>query len=66
VPLVWKVFNIRGQLVYEQHSASKGKGLQEISWDGCDMRGNKSTSGVYLIKVLIGQNSYKSKLLLNK
>jgi hypothetical protein len=65
-PLVWKIFNIKGQLVYEQHSSSTGKGLQELSWNGKDMRGNMSTSGVYLVEFSIGENSYKHKLLMSK
>jgi len=65
-PLVWKIFNIKGQLVYEQHSSSTGKGLQELSWNGKDMRGNMSTSGVYLVEFSIAENSYKHKLLMSK
>ncbi len=66
VPLVWRIFNIRGQQIYEQRSISKGSGTQELSWDGNDASGKKSTSGVYIIEVLLGENSYKSKLLLSK
>ncbi|MDD2229093.1 MAG: agmatine deiminase family protein [Candidatus Cloacimonetes bacterium] len=66
VPLVWKVFNMRGQLIYEQHSISTSKGLQELSWNGKDMRGNISTSGVYLVEVSLGEKSYKHKLLMSK
>ncbi|PKN74104.1 MAG: peptidyl-arginine deiminase [Candidatus Cloacimonetes bacterium HGW-Cloacimonetes-3] len=66
VPVVWRIFNIRGQQIYEQSSISKGSGMQELNWNGFDSRGNKSTSGVYIMEIMLGENSYKSKLLLSK
>ncbi len=66
VPITWNIFNLRGQKIYERHSVSSGSGSQEIVWDGRDMRGNLSTSGIYFLRVSIGQNSYKSRLLLIK
>lgn len=65
-PLTWKIFNIRGQLVYQQNGISSGNGLQELHWDGKNMRGQLSTTALYLQEISIGQKSYKSKLLMVK
>jgi agmatine/peptidylarginine deiminase len=65
-PVTWKIFNIRGQKIFQQNSISNGKGLQELQWNGKDDSGILSTSGVYLQEISIGLNSYKSKLLLSK
>ena len=65
-PVVWKIFNIRGQLIYESRSISPASGGQELHWDGKDMRGKQSTSGVYLQQISLGSNCYRSKLLLSK
>ncbi|MDD4309959.1 MAG: agmatine deiminase family protein, partial [Candidatus Cloacimonetes bacterium] len=65
-PIVWKVFNMRGQIVHESRSISSATGLHELHWDGRDRSGNLSTSGVYLQQILIGSKSHESKLLLIK
>ena len=65
-PITWKIFNIRGQQVYEYRSFSEAKGMQEITWDGVDGSGKKSTSGIYFVQILNGDKSYKRKLLLCK
>jgi len=65
-PITLKIFNIRGQLVYERSSVSRNNGLQELQWDGCDKRGNLSTSGVYLLQISQGKKSHKAKLLIAK
>lgn len=66
VPITWNIFNLRGQQIYERHSVSSGSGLQEIVWDGRDMSGNLSTSGIYFLRITMGQNSYKRRLLIVK
>jgi len=62
-PITLKIFNIRGQLIYEHNSISAKMGVQQITWDGKAFDGNKSTSGVYLIQISQGSNSYKAKLI---
>ncbi len=65
-PITWKIFNIRGQQIYEHHSYSGAKGMQELTWDGLDTSGRKSTSGIYFVQIQMGDKSYKRKLLLCK
>lgn len=62
-PISLKIFNIKGQLIYERNSIPAGKDIQQITWDGYDLNGHYSTSGVYLLQVLQGKQVHKAKLL---
>jgi flagellar hook assembly protein FlgD len=64
--VTWKIFNIRGQKIFQQDGISQAKSLQELHWNGRDERGNLSTSGIYIQEISIGLNSFKSKLILSK
>lgn len=65
-PIVWKIFNIKGQLIAEQNSVPGAKGTIDLTWDGKDRRGKISANGVYLIEILQGHKSHKGKLLIAK
>jgi agmatine deiminase len=57
-----QVFNMRGQLVYEQSSHTQPN--SEIRFETVDKNGQKLGSGLYFIRLNIGQNAYKSKLII--
>ncbi|MCB5253749.1 MAG: two-component regulator propeller domain-containing protein [Candidatus Cloacimonadaceae bacterium] len=48
-PLHIKIYNMKGQLVWNQSGIDSAKG--EISWDGKDKHGQDCASGLYLIQV---------------
>ncbi|MBW6513522.1 MAG: T9SS type A sorting domain-containing protein, partial [Candidatus Syntrophosphaera sp.] len=49
------VFNIKGQLVAKLDDGQRGAGQYSVNWNGKDNRGNKLPSGVYLIKLRLGE-----------
>lgn len=53
------IYNILGQAVRELGNEIKDKGTYTIIWDGKDNKGNKLSSGVYLVMI----EAYKSKAL---
>ncbi len=61
-----KIFNIKGQLVHEQRACSQ-KGKEQIfTWNGRDLNGNSTTSGLYLIQISSAGKTHKSKLIITK
>jgi len=66
IPFTFKVYNLKGQLIYTQTFFPEGKVIQEIKWNGRDNKGNLSPNGMYLIEILQGSKSHKSKLIIVK
>lgn len=66
IPFTFKVYNLKGQLIYTQTFFPEEKGIQEIKWNGRDNKGNLSPNGMYLIEILQGSKNYKSKLIIVK
>ena len=48
------VFDLRGRLVATVYDGLAAPGPQRITWDGSDARGRNAASGVYLVRVLMG------------
>jgi hypothetical protein len=63
---ILSVYNIEGRLVKTLVNESLGGGLQTISWDGTDARGNPVSSGVYLYRLRAGGNVMTKKMILLK
>ncbi|HRR00844.1 MAG TPA: agmatine deiminase family protein [Candidatus Cloacimonas sp.] len=61
-----KIYNIRGQIIYENTSVPKASGLQELVWNGKDKQGYASPNGLYLVELIQGSNRYKAKLIIVK
>ena len=66
IPFSFRVYNLKGQIIYTETLFPKGKGIQEISWNGLDKKGKLAPNGIYLIEILQGSKSHKSKLIIVK
>jgi hypothetical protein len=66
VDVTLKVFNMRGQEVRTLVNSRQGAGYYAIEWNGTDNNGNKMTSGLYLYKIVAGDNIVTKKMLLMK
>jgi hypothetical protein len=58
-----KIYNIKGQCVYE--SQGQAAGTTELTWNGCNQRGNKAPAGVYLLQLKTESGSSVRKVLLD-
>ena len=57
-----QVYNIRGQMVYEQSTHTQPN--SEIRFETVDKNGQKLGSGLYFIRLNLGQDVFKSKLII--
>jgi hypothetical protein len=60
------IYNIEGRLVKTLVNGSVKGGLQSVTWDGTDARGNPVSSGVYLYRLRAGGNVMTKKMILLK
>ncbi|MDH4157389.1 MAG: lectin like domain-containing protein [candidate division Zixibacteria bacterium] len=60
------VFNLLGQRVKTLVSESKAAGSHTVAWDGTDEAGREVASGVYLYRLIAGENVKSEKMLLLK
>ena len=60
------VYNTRGQLVRTLMQQNLAKGSYTVGWDGKDNNRRSCSSGVYMIRMLTGKESYSSKVMLLK
>jgi hypothetical protein len=60
------VYNILGQKVRTLVDKHQSAGVQTVSWEGTDDKGNQVSSGVYFYKVEAGEFSDMKKMLLVK
>jgi len=59
-----QIYNLKGQLVKEQHWPLLGSGLQTLAWDGnCD-NGDQAASGVYLCRLHMAEQDLVCRVLL--
>lgn len=66
IPFSFRVYNLKGQIIYTETLFPKGKGIQEINWNGLDKKGKLAPNGMYLIEILQGSKRHKSKLIIVK
>ncbi|HPR87507.1 MAG TPA: PQQ-binding-like beta-propeller repeat protein, partial [bacterium] len=59
-----RVYNLLGQMVKVIYQGNLVEGEYEFIWDGTDMNGKKSGTGVYILHANTENFSYKSKMLL--
>ncbi|MDD3535490.1 MAG: T9SS type A sorting domain-containing protein [Candidatus Cloacimonetes bacterium] len=59
--LALEVYNIKGQLVADLDLGHKGSGQHSALWDGRDHAGRKLPSGVYLLRLKLGEECISSK-----
>ncbi|MDD4308748.1 MAG: FlgD immunoglobulin-like domain containing protein [Candidatus Cloacimonetes bacterium] len=60
------IYNSRGQVVRKLLSETLARGTYSRQWDGRNNDGASCPSGLYLMKMSIGNNSYSYKLMLMK
>ncbi|PKN78742.1 MAG: hypothetical protein CVU48_07430 [Candidatus Cloacimonetes bacterium HGW-Cloacimonetes-1] len=61
-----KIYNVKGQLVRAVLSGSKTAGFHEVDWNGTDEKGYPCSSGVYMVVLTIGKESFKQQIVLMK
>ena len=60
------VFNVAGQKVRELVNGPLSAGAHSVAWDGRDMNGKPVSSGVYLSRLIMGNQVSASRMLLAK
>ncbi len=60
------VTNVKGQVIRNLVSASKSEGMHTYLWDGVDNTGKSCTSGIYFVKMTVGNKAYSRKVILVK
>jgi hypothetical protein len=58
------VYNLRGQLVKMLVRRSPGRGRHEVVWDGTDAQGLPVSSGVYFLRLEVGEHQSTRRVLL--
>ncbi len=62
-PVQLSVYNLKGQLVKQIFSGTKGSGEQSIAWDGADLHGRKVGTGIYFLRLQSGNKVQTRKLV---
>jgi len=65
-PVNLQIFNIKGQLINTLISNKLDGGYHNIVWNGFDSSGNRVSSGIYLFRTEIGNNTFINKMILMK
>ncbi|MFO7660947.1 MAG: FlgD immunoglobulin-like domain containing protein [Candidatus Cloacimonadaceae bacterium] len=60
------VTNTKGQVVRTLVSDNKDAGIHPVSWDGKDDNGRNCTSGMYFLKMTVGNKAYTRKVIMVK
>jgi len=60
------IYNLKGQVVRTLVKESKSSGTYGAIWNGEDNHGDRVSSGIYIIKLSLGKQNWKSKLVLSK
>jgi hypothetical protein len=62
-PVQLSVYNLKGQLVKQIFSGTKGSGEQSTTWDGADSQNQKVSSGIYFLRLQSGNKVQTRKLV---
>jgi hypothetical protein len=54
------IYNIRGQLVYKPEIDQSSRNFHAV-WDGCDINGTRCAEGIYILKLMMEDNTVKFK-----
>jgi flagellar hook assembly protein FlgD len=60
------IYNVRGQQVRKLVDEIQSGGFKMVLWNGRDDFGQEVGSGVYFIRLVVGQQSFVRKILLQK
>ncbi|MDY0151430.1 MAG: FlgD immunoglobulin-like domain containing protein, partial [Candidatus Cloacimonas sp.] len=64
--VTFNIYNSRGQLVRKIDNAPTEEGLHRVQWDGRDNAGKSCSSGLYVIRMLAGKQTFIHKAILMK
>ncbi|MDP2172412.1 MAG: agmatine deiminase family protein [Candidatus Cloacimonadaceae bacterium] len=62
--IMLKVFNIRGQLVYQHNTRAVFNGVNRILWNSRDNNGKVLSPGIYILNLRLGDKSYSRKMII--
>jgi|GEM_PF-2546407 len=62
-PVQLAIYNLKGQLVKQIFSGTKGSGEHAVAWDGGDSQGRKVAAGIYILRLQSGKNLQTRKLV---
>jgi hypothetical protein len=65
-PVRLAIYDLRGRVVRTLISGALGRGRYPAAWDGTDERGRPVPSGVYFVRLDVGDDAQAKKLLLVK
>ncbi len=65
-PVQFKIYNNRGQLVRTITNAPTTAGNHRVDWNGTDENGSACSTGLYLIRMEAGKESFTRKVVLVK
>jgi len=60
------IFNLRGQLIRTLHSGAKQAGTYRADWDGRTDSGDPASSGIYLLMLKTGSETFTRRMTLSK
>lgn len=59
-----QIYNLKGQVVRNLHNGTQSKGEQALAWEGCDDKGRRVASGIYLLQMKVdGKVKHSRKLV---
>jgi flagellar hook assembly protein FlgD len=53
-----EIYNVLGQRVKSLVNGNLPAGNHKVKWNGCDQNGRKVSSGVYVYRLITGDNTY--------
>ncbi len=66
VPVTLKIYNINGEEIRTLINQSQSRGVYQISWDGMDRAGRAVASGIYLYRLMAGEQMQTKRMILMK
>ena len=65
-PLTVEIYDISGKLISKRINTAQNQGLQSVIWNGTNQYNVKATAGLYLCKIMSGEEVKTTKLILFK
>jgi hypothetical protein len=63
-PVAVTVYDVRGRVVRVLHDGPIARGRHTLVWDGRDARGSSVSSGVYFVRLILGDDVSARKMML--
>lgn len=62
----FQIYNIKGQLIYDYEKTHFPEGKNSIIWKGVDKKGDNVSSDIYIVKMIVGNQSFSKKIIMLK